>query len=512
MAIPAGFNKLATIGLRWVEYNPNGTYTLLNCTYVPEEGRSYVALKDSPSLPPSHDNINWSLISDRGRDGAGGVTEIIIDGQSYRGSVELAAHTFGLENLVHESPESILAHLTIREIEFLLGIENVADEIHARLTRAEYIEHMRLLQDVLDSKADDNNVVHGIRFEVGEELSDLNQDEVVISARNLGLDKVENVSPEELVDKVRDEVVPDDIGAVPTVESDHLIVYGADGSGNRTMDAADHDTISDLYLQIQDAVYNEEEEKIPDILSDHADDVPTLGALLDFLRNEHEAWTLHHVLTDLHPVLGIKYGDGFYKSGYVDITDVINEGLKLESTVYYAHCDTAGDVPIKKIAFDEGLELRDGVLIYVSFEETHTASVLYFDVNELGEYPVRIGNQTVDRTTRKTFQKDGCYVFMFSDDSWNFVTGTNDVVRAMEITITPEEWKGESAPYSCFFPVDEKYQDYNISFETSLDVSEEITSEYDRIGLSGRQIFNGILLQTELKPTMDLPAVLKFFI
>lgn len=63
MAVPAGYSKLATIGIAYKgDYNSGTTYKKLNAVYY--QGSTYVALIDNPTKPPKNDGANWKYLAE----------------------------------------------------------------------------------------------------------------------------------------------------------------------------------------------------------------------------------------------------------------------------------------------------------------------------------------------------------------------------------------------------------------------------------------------------------------
>lgn len=62
MGIPAGYEKLATIGIAYKnDYDPAKEYKFLNAVYY--SGSTYVSLKDNPVGPPADDKVNWQYMA-----------------------------------------------------------------------------------------------------------------------------------------------------------------------------------------------------------------------------------------------------------------------------------------------------------------------------------------------------------------------------------------------------------------------------------------------------------------
>lgn len=511
--IPQGFTKVATIGLKWCfEYNPDTTYHLLNCVYVPEEGRSYVALKDNPSFPPTHDGVNWCLISDRGRDGEGGVTGIKGEAEKLfrKGNVTITLADLGIPNVKNESPEQILARLTKKQIEYLLGMDNIVEKINSKLPRYEYLDHMAMLKETLDEKADKDKVVSSVSFQVGDEVSEPVKGDIIISAKDIGLDKVSNESSDEIIERVRNEVTPEDIEAVATVETDHKIVYGADENGNTIIEFADRQQLADLFLELQDAFNNNDKEKFQQVLDSKKYDLVENSGFIDFLFNEYKKWMLHNVLTDIHPITGIKLPNtDYYRTGLIDLEELISESFGLVALALYGTTESSSEAAVKTVYTEDGFDLKDGQLLYLTFSNDNLAARMCINLNDTGDFPVKIKNKFTDSTVCRTFKKDGEYLFRFDGNFWNFISGTNDIIHQDFVTLFAKDWHERSDHWLYYIEIDEIRDTDNISISAPIVLEDSILDEYERILLSGRQIETGLLLRAERQPELDLPAIIR---
>lgn len=445
-----GFTLIGKLGTTPKPYNPDGQYEKYDIVFVPEDGCSYVSLVDKPVMPPVEDNENWMVIARNGKDGAGGVTGIKGEAEDdyQTGDYEITKKSIGLEKVENKS----------------------IDEIKESLTK-----------------------------------------------EDVGLSKVENKSVKEIIDQARESLDCSDINAVEKAkEPERIKVYAADKETADTLLLdifTDEQALSDVFDKLTLAGMSEFNE----ILGSLSDEFLITGPVLKLLLNHYKEWLEIQILKDLHPVIGIKAAnDTVYKTGYVEITKEslgITESGAIDDTgcgvPYYAECSSESTAADKELSIDDFI-LRAGRLLYVKFNNLNSASNITFSVNSGESYPVKIRGYYVDRNTASTFRSNGEYLFRFDGESWNYISGSNDVIDMRYVTFDQTEWSGTEAPFNLFVPLD------NITGQEEFDVRFDLTgtteqkTEFAMCGIDATttQTSEGILLQALKKPSMDLPALI----
>lgn len=442
--IPEGFSRVGVIGTYWhsKEWNEEEVYYLWNA--VPYQGSSYLALKDNPIGPPTNDGENWIIIAKRGDDGAGGVTGIKGEAEGdeveyHIGEVIVTKAMLGLENVENKSAAVILDELTKDQIEALLETPDLADILDAKADIDKFDSYTlqnvtaetltTILQEVLDSKLDKEG-----------------------AKEFLELDHVDNLSYEEIKAKLLEGgesgIIPEDIKAVTKFDApSENVVYAA-----HEVDAETYPLRLAEDLEEVGYVFNETDKHapLPENYDPQSDRATLLTPLMHMLKGGFYNWIIEQMLLDVHPVVGVRgEAEDKWNSDKVTIT---KESIGLGQVpdqhpdtfgvgfVFSGRTETAGDEEVKQVTVQDQFTLQDGRLCFITFMENNTAPNLQLDINGCGASPVNIRTFPVKDYNCETFQKYGNYLFQFDGTSWNFVTGSNDIIDVRNVRLEVEDW------------------------------------------------------------------------
>ena len=447
-----GFSLLAKIGFTWKEYDPNGVYERNDCVFNPEDGRSYIALIDNPSLPPVYDKENWGLISDRGKDGGDGLYRIKGEAEeewSYKEYVITKAG-LDLDHVENYSVEEIVQHI---------------DKAWMDLDKVENYSLEDILQEVR-----------------------------------------QNVKPEELGGITK--VTPERDVVYGAAEN-----TGADITLPVTLD---DEALGELFVKLTLAETPEEWNEILGeengaILSTGAG----LKLLMDLYKEWLEIRVIKdlHPVVGIKGTADAVYKTGYVELGLENFGLKIGDNGNIEaimpSRAYHGVVETQSDVAIKEISVEDWVA-GDNNMLYVTFKEGNEIAEMSFRINEDEPVPVYIQGSPVSPYNRMTFRKDGEYTFRYENGVFHFVSGSNKVVTARPVNLMADLWTGDQAPYKYWVSLPElkggEMLDVQFDYENGTDEQKQALVECG-LESTGVQTDTGFMLQCYYRPSINVPLI-----
>lgn len=490
MNMPDGFKLLGKLAPLWKgRYDPKAFYTFMDI--VQYKGSSYMAKKDYPEGTPEDDGKNWILIASKGDKGDGGVTRIrgIAEKDFRDGDVVLSPDDIGLGNVANLDVDGILANITLELLESVLGI------------------NIKTLKHKLHHKVDDTtDLVNGIRG-MDDPEGEYHQGYYEIGPKSVGLEKVDNLSSDELMQKVRETVTASELGGLTKVDDLGFTgLYASDGDETKTLEL-----IEDIKKLV--AFFEDEDENKPQ------DEIISAAVLIHFLKKYYRHFIERQFLEDFHPLLKIR-GEA-EKVWQSDKYVVTKRGIGLENVPnvhpdsigsgfeFSGFCESEGSNPEKLCLVQGQFSLKPGRTIKITFKNTNTTGPIFLNVNRTGRRGVLINGKSINKHNKSSFKKDGTYIFRYEHGSWNLISGSTKIENVHKVTVLKSKWKETINGYIQFIPLPDLYGDEDFLL-TSENLSEEERQNYILAGIDGVDQSNrGIHIRAENLPYVDLPMVIK---